>query len=176
MVAQIRGEGNMTESVGKRYMEWVKRFPLRPIVTREENVKALAVLSELIKLSNRGEINGDEAGYLQVLATLIKEFEGKTYDLGPYLTQGEMLEELMKEHGLKQADLIPEMGTQSAVSHVVSGRRKLTAEQISALSKRFHVSPAIFFNCEEPVNVVAMAKRSVGAGVGRVKPKRKKRR
>ena len=51
---------------------------------------------------------------------------------------------LMDQHELTQADL-PEIGSQSLVSKIINGERKLTAEHIRKLSKRFHVSPAVFF-------------------------------
>lgn len=55
----------------------------------------------------------------------------------------EMLEFFMEEHGLGQGDL-PEIGSQSLVSKILNGERQLTVEHIKQLSKRFHVSPAVF--------------------------------
>jgi HTH-type transcriptional regulator/antitoxin HigA len=49
----------------------------------------------------------------------------------------------MEEHGLRQSDL-PEVGSQRAVSEVLTGKRELTAKQIRALASRLHVSPAVF--------------------------------
>ena len=60
-------------------------------------------------------------------------------------TAVEVLLSLMEEHNLTQADL-PEIGSQSLVSKILKGERNLTAKHIRKLSKRFHVSPAVFFD------------------------------
>jgi HTH-type transcriptional regulator/antitoxin HigA len=39
-----------------------------------------------------------------------------------------------------------ELGSETTVSLVMSGRRQLTREHIARLSERFHVSPAVFFD------------------------------
>ncbi|HTM64438.1 MAG TPA: helix-turn-helix domain-containing protein [Gammaproteobacteria bacterium] len=59
----------------------------------------------------------------------------------------DMLEFLMNEHGLSQNDL-PEIGSQSLVSKILSGERKLTVEHIQQLSNRFGVSTFLFINTE----------------------------
>jgi HTH-type transcriptional regulator / antitoxin HigA len=52
---------------------------------------------------------------------------------------------LIEQHGLRQRDLARELGGESVVSEMLSGKRKLNAVHIEQLSKRFHVSPAVFF-------------------------------
>lgn len=59
------------------------------------------------------------------------------------LPQRCMLAALMEEHGLKQFDL-PEVGRQSMVSEILSGKRALNLRQVKALSARFHVSMEVF--------------------------------
>lgn len=54
-----------------------------------------------------------------------------------------ILKYLMKEQGLKQVDL-KEIGSQGVVSEILSGKRLLNTRQVKLLSKRFHVSPAVF--------------------------------
>ena len=51
----------------------------------------------------------------------------------------------MEANELRQKDLVDVFGTESIVSDVLNGKRELTKEQIRRLSKRFHVSPAVFF-------------------------------
>lgn len=79
---------------------------------------------------------------LELVAKNIAEYESCHYPT-PVTTPIEMLEFLMEQHGLEQKDL-PEIGSQSLVSKILSGERKLTVEHIKKLSKRFHVSPAVF--------------------------------
>ena len=82
------------------------------------------------------------ASLMETLGTLIEAYEARNT---PEI-EGDpvsVLKDLMQEHGIKQSDL-PEIGSQGVVSEILSGRRDLNVRQISALSKRFHVSPAVF--------------------------------
>lgn len=56
-----------------------------------------------------------------------------------------VLKFLMEENGLKQSDL-PEIGSQSVVSEILHGKRKLNIKHIKALSKRFGVNPDVFID------------------------------
>lgn len=51
----------------------------------------------------------------------------------------------MEAHNLRQKDLLDVFGTESIVSEVLRGKRELTKQHIRRLSKKFHVSPAVFF-------------------------------
>ena len=80
----------------------------------------------------------------ELLTLLIEDFEEKHYALkcaGPI----EVLNELMLANDLKQKDLVDVFGTPSIASEVLSGKRKLNAEHIRRLSRRFKVSPEVFF-------------------------------
>ena len=55
------------------------------------------------------------------------------------------MNELMLASNLKQKDLVDVFATPSIVSEVLRGKRKLTTEHIRRLSRRFHVSPEVFF-------------------------------
>jgi HTH-type transcriptional regulator / antitoxin HigA len=79
---------------------------------------------------------------IKLIARNLKLYEDEHFFI-PQSTPVEILKFLMKEHGLTQRDL-PEIGSQSLVSKILSGGRKLTAEQIANLARRFHVSPAVF--------------------------------
>lgn len=49
-----------------------------------------------------------------------------------------------EQHDLKQAGLASELGTQSVVSKILSGRRQINARQAKALAQRFGVSAAVY--------------------------------
>jgi HTH-type transcriptional regulator/antitoxin HigA len=51
---------------------------------------------------------------------------------------------LMDQHALGTADL-PEIGSKSMVSRVLSGERNLSKKHIQALSERFGIYPGLFF-------------------------------
>jgi HTH-type transcriptional regulator / antitoxin HigA len=55
----------------------------------------------------------------------------------------EALRYLMREHGLNQGDL-PEVGTQSVISEILSGKRQINLRQVRLLSERFGVPVDVF--------------------------------
>ena len=81
-------------------------------------------------------------GLLDTLGTLIEAYEAE-YEPLPPVSGADMLQYLMEEHGLRQADL-SEIGSQGVVSEILSGKRELNVRQIRALAERFEVSPAVF--------------------------------
>ncbi|WP_341527084.1 hypothetical protein [Nostoc sp. UHCC 0302] len=52
---------------------------------------------------------------------------------------------MIAKFGLRQKDLVPILKTESIVSEVLSGQRKLTVNHIARLAEFFHISPAAFF-------------------------------
>lgn len=126
-----------------KYLQWIKRFPLRPIEAEEENDAALEILSEMIDLGNNNQLTMAERAYMQVLSSLIDTFEEKAYKFD-YVPPRELLRFLMDENGLRQIDLVAELGSQGFVSDYLAGKRNLSRSQIEKLSKRFHLSPSAF--------------------------------
>jgi HTH-type transcriptional regulator/antitoxin HigA len=55
-----------------------------------------------------------------------------------------MLQYLMEQRGLRQADLLPVFGSRSIASTVLNGKRELSKTHIRRLAEFFHVSPAVF--------------------------------
>ena len=80
---------------------------------------------------------------LMVLSDLIYAYD-QTHYPQPSVSGVEMLRFLMEQHDLRQNQL-PEIGTQSVVSEILSGRRELNVNHIRGLAERFGVSPAAFF-------------------------------
>lgn len=78
------------------------------------------------------------------MTLLIEDFEDRHYQL-PRAKPLEVLQFLIDQHGLLQKDLADVFGTPSIVSEVLSGKRELNKDHIKRLSRRFHVSPELFF-------------------------------
>ena len=57
----------------------------------------------------------------------------------------DVLRFLLDQNGLSQRDMAAELGSESTVSLVLSGKRRLNRDHIARLSRRFHVSPSVFF-------------------------------
>ena len=62
----------------------------------------------------------------------------------PDADPSQVLRFLMEQHGLKQADLADEVGTQSVVSEILNGHRHINTRQAKALAQRFGVSASAF--------------------------------
>ena len=75
---------------------------------------------------------------VDLLADRIREYEDRVHPWPDTSTPISVLASLMEEHGVKQSDL-PEIGAQSVVSAVLSGKRKLNLRQVKALANRFSV-------------------------------------
>jgi HTH-type transcriptional regulator / antitoxin HigA len=115
-----------------------------PAVIRNEaeNERHISILEELDGKGNR--LSAAERRMAELLTLLIEDFEEKHYALKPS-SPVDVLNELMLANHLKQKDLLDVFGTPSIVSEILHGKRQLTTEHIRKLSKRFHVSPEVFF-------------------------------
>jgi len=71
----------------------------------------------------------------------LADFESRVMDQPSDLS---LLRLLMDQHRLGTADL-PEIGSKSMVSRVLSGERALNKNHIVALSERFSIDPGLFF-------------------------------
>jgi HTH-type transcriptional regulator/antitoxin HigA len=112
------------------------------IHSERENEHYTSLLEELDHKPER--LTPAEQRLAELLTLLIEDFEAKYYSLKP-ATGIEALEELMNANGLKQKDLVNTFRTPSIISEVLNGKRRLTTEHIRKLSRRFHVSPELFF-------------------------------
>jgi len=112
------------------------------IHSEKENEHYTELLEELDHKA--GKLTPAEQRLAELLTLLIEDFEEKHYSLKP-ATGIDALQELMDMNDLKQKDLVDLFGTPSIISEVLSGKRKLTTEHIRKLSRRFRVSPELFF-------------------------------
>jgi HTH-type transcriptional regulator/antitoxin HigA len=101
-------------------------------------------MKTLLALDRKASLAPQEKDLADLLTLLIEDFEEKHYRL-PKASPIEAIIFLMDQHGLKQKDLVDAFGTPSIVSEVLSGKRDLNKEHISRLSRRFRVSPELFF-------------------------------
>ena len=120
---------------------WAAIGPLLVIQNEEEYDEAVERLNALVD-----EVGADEEhplySFLDTLGILVEAYEEEHHRI-PECRGGDVLRFLMDEHGLTQSGL-PEVGTQSVVSEILSGKRELNVRQLRRLSERFGVSPAVF--------------------------------
>ncbi|MDR0563621.1 MAG: transcriptional regulator [Azoarcus sp.] len=81
-------------------------------------------------------------GLVSLIGERIAEYEKRIHPL-PDVPPHELFRELMLEWGLNQSDF-PEVGTQSVISEILSGKRTLNLRQVKALAKRFAVPMEMF--------------------------------
>lgn len=149
-VAKEALQGDRTEKVGNFYEELCRAFPLQRIKKKETYFQALKILTKLSGLLRQEKVSdkGHEQilVYMDALGLLVEDYEKKAFPFDLAAISGrDVLEYLMEEHSLKQSDLSGELGGQSVVSEILSGKRRLSSQQILNLSKRFGVSPSAFF-------------------------------
>jgi len=135
-------EEMVTPTINLEYGALLAKFTPHVIRTEEENEEYAEILYELDQRSKK--LTAAERELAELLTLLIEDFEEKRYSL-PRAKPLEVLEFLLEQHGLKQKDLVGVFGTASIVSEVLSGKRELNKEHIRKLSKRFRVSPELFF-------------------------------
>ncbi len=83
------------------------------------------------------------ADLLALAGQLIEDFEHTRYAI-PEALPHEVLRYLMNQHGLTQTDLGAEVGGQSVVSEILSGKRPINARQAKAMAERFGVPGGVF--------------------------------
>jgi HTH-type transcriptional regulator/antitoxin HigA len=103
----------------------------------------------LFELTAKHDPTPDEEVAIELMTLLIERYESEHYPV-PEAEPADVLRFLLEQNGLAQRDVAPELGSESTVSLVLSGKRQLNRDHIARLSRRFHVSPAVFFAVSSP--------------------------
>lgn len=122
------------------------------IASDEEYQQALSLMDELI------EDYDNQLVLIELLSSSIDRWENSSSDFESFnqrTNAGDpavsLLRVLMEQHNLGVSDL-PEIGSKSLVSKILNQRdRQLTRQHIDALSRRFNISPALFFSANTAV-------------------------
>ncbi|MCX7674928.1 MAG: helix-turn-helix domain-containing protein [Bdellovibrionaceae bacterium] len=122
--------------MGAQLITYFEKFPLIPIRSNSQYQKAKAVLRELL-------FDPGAKDYVETLILLIKNYEEKQFYFQKPSPEA-MLRFLMQQRGLKQKDLAGVLGSQSNVSEILRGKRKLNLNHIRKLAKFFNVSVETF--------------------------------
>ncbi|MBO0699585.1 MAG: helix-turn-helix domain-containing protein [Zavarzinella sp.] len=124
-----------------RYMELVRRFPLRPLRSAGDLDAAVEVLDSLL---DQDELTTPEQDYLDVLSDLVEAYETEAVPMRP-VGDADMLRFLIEGRGVTQAEVAERVGMpESTISEVLAGKRKLNRTQIGKLARYFHVEPGAF--------------------------------
>lgn len=126
--------------------EMIRQGAPRLIHSDEELAEYTAALFDLTAKANPTPAE-EEA--IALMTLLIDRYESERYPV-PAAGPADVLRFLLEQNGLSQRDIAPELGSESTVSLVLSGKRQLNRDHIARLSGRFHVSPAVFFGVTYP--------------------------
>ena len=131
----------MTISLDKTtYSQLLVEYQPKVITTEAEYDQALETVEKLMANQQR---TPEQTAILQLLVTLIEEFETKHYPIEPSSPHA-ILEHLMDARGIKQSDLVGIIGSKGVVFEVVNRKRAISKAQAKALGEFFNVSPALF--------------------------------
>jgi HTH-type transcriptional regulator/antitoxin HigA len=113
----------------------------KPIESREELDRMIEKM-EALDFADR-QISPEEKALLEVYGALVEAYEEKAV---PILAAEphEMLQYLMEDRGLKQADLVPVLGSRTQASDSVTGRRGISKAQAKKLAEYFRVNVSVF--------------------------------
>jgi HTH-type transcriptional regulator/antitoxin HigA len=99
----------------------------------------------LFALTARPKPTVPEQEAINLLTLLIEQYETVRYPV-PKGSPVEALRQLLERNGLRQSNVAVEFGCVANASMVMRGDRQFTRSHIARLSKRFKVSPAVFFD------------------------------
>jgi HTH-type transcriptional regulator/antitoxin HigA len=94
----------------------------------------------LFSLTAKPRPTAAEQEAINLLTLLIEHYETLRYPL-PEARPVEVLRLLLERNGVT-----PELGFQASASLILRGKRQFTRGHIARLSRRFNVSPAVFFD------------------------------
>jgi HTH-type transcriptional regulator/antitoxin HigA len=126
--------------------EMIRRGAPHVIHNDEELAEYTAALFEL---TAKPDPTADEDEAIELMTLLVERYEQQRYPV-PQAEPAHVLRYLLERNGLSQRDIATELGSESTVSLVLSGKRQLNRDHIARLSRRFHVSPAVFFGVSSP--------------------------
>ena len=111
------------------------------IIHNDEELEAYT--EALFRLTALEKPSPSEMEAIELLTLLVERYEDEHWpiiDVDPVF----LVRYLIEQGNLTQRDLIPEFGSESAVSMFLSGQGNLTTEQIRKLCIRFKLTPDVF--------------------------------
>lgn len=99
----------------------------------------------LFTLTSKPHPSAAEQEAINLLTLLIEQYETVRY-VAPPGRGIEALRQLVRQNHLTLRSLVPELGCVANASLLLRGQRKFTRSHIARLSKRFHLSPEVFFD------------------------------
>lgn len=106
-----------------------------------------AYTAALFELTALKQPSSSQLEAIELLTLLIERYEQEHHAI-PSADAVSVVRFLIEKQGLMQRDLVPQFGSESAVSMFLSGQRKLTLDQVRRLSARFELPADVFVAAE----------------------------
>jgi HTH-type transcriptional regulator / antitoxin HigA len=126
------------------YLQLINTFPPRPI---NNEAQLLATQDQIDAIIDRQNITQDDKDYLEVLGTLVYDYEQK-HEPMPVLEGIELLKALMSEENLQPCDFLSIFEDESSIMEILEKKQEMTAKQVQKLGDFFQISPIRFLASE----------------------------
>jgi len=134
-----------TQPVARDYLALIEEFPLRPIRSERDLMRAAKIVDRLLDRKNRSKYEG---AYLEVLSILIERYEDEHHSIEP-VSGRDALAYLIDVSGKPARKVAEEAGIQvSTMSEILSGAREINLNHIRKLAPYFGVEPSVFVGAE----------------------------
>src|ERR1019366_5932067 len=104
-----------------------------------------AYTNALFQLTALESPSSSEVEAIELLTLLVERYEQEHYSI-PAADPASVVRFLIEQQNLTQRDLIPQFGSESAVSIFLAGQRNLAVEKVRRLSARFKLPADIFIS------------------------------
>ena len=111
------------------------------VIHNDADLKAYA--DALFQLTALKSPSRSELEAIELLTLLVERYEQEHYPIRA-ADPASVVRFLIEQQNLTQRDLIPQFGSESAVSMFLAGQRNLTIEQVRKLSTRFKLPADVF--------------------------------
>lgn len=139
-------------SVGDDYLNLIRQFPLRAIRTEKDHKAAGRVLNRLLGRESP-PLSAGEGEYLDALVELAKAYEATAHRTRiERMRPLEAVRFLMEQNAMNTEALGHVLGSQTAASLFLTGKRPLSKAQIFKLADHFKVEPAVFLGASNARN------------------------
>jgi HTH-type transcriptional regulator/antitoxin HigA len=123
-----------------KYAAVLSEHKPKPIHSDRENERAIALIERLYAQEH---LTAEEETLAELMTTLVEHFEEERYSLKE-AAPVDVLRFLMDEHGLRQSDIAPLVGSKGIASEILSGKRTISRAAATRLAARFNVSYRLF--------------------------------
>lgn len=104
-----------------------------------------AMAEDLERITFLATATAEERAYAQLAADLLSAYDRRQCGR-PEASGAEVLELLLDARGLRQAALVPIVGSRAYVSQLLSGKRGISREMAKKLGVFFNADPSVFWS------------------------------